>query len=81
MPNENIGKYIPWSAINPCGYHDAARVIVIQKTTYSACQNQVFVLGTRGKDQSRKTKVFVNANGAGGRKHCNPRKVHWAVGT
>ena len=81
MPNEKVGKYILWLAINPCGYHDAARVIVIQKITYSACQNQVFVLGTRGKDQSRKTKPFVNAIEVEGRKHCNPRKVHWAVGT
>ena len=49
MPNEKVGKYILWLAINPCGYHDAARVIVIQKITYSACQNQVFVLGNEGE--------------------------------
>jgi len=75
VPNENIGKYIPWSAINPCGHHDAARVTVIQKITYSACQNQVFVLRMRGKNQSRKTKAFVNANEVEGRRYCNPRKV------
>lgn len=48
---------------------------MIQKITYSACQNQVFVLGMRGKDQSQKTKVFVSTNEVEGRKHCNPRKV------